>query len=82
MSIFNSQVTQNIWLLAVDVEIQRQKMRIGALYRSHNNRLSTFFDVFEEWVEQHFSIDHTNIIAGDFNIDVSNTHTIVKKLRI
>lgn len=68
----NETFYNSIWILSIEV-ICEQNVNSGiftVIYRSPSSPITQFINVFEQWTIDHIDMSKTNIICGDFNVDL------------
>lgn len=61
-----------VWILSIEVN-SKEKSHSGTytvLYRSPNSVIPEFLEYFESWCERKLDLTKSNLICGDFNIDL------------
>lgn len=70
--ISNTVFNANVWILAIAI-ISQETLYAGTysvVYRSPNSPITEFICIFKEWCESNLDSKKTNIVCGDFNIEV------------
>lgn len=77
---YNKNIDNIIWYMCIEIKNTSLKGLYSCLYRSPSSSIPNFLSTFEEICNETINLSKTNIIIGDFNIDVSKDSLYSKRL--
>lgn len=76
----NDSINNNLWLLGCEIVCKKQKYVLYGLYKSPECTDKDFLVHFDKMCDN-FEYNKTNILLGDFNIDLMNDSCYPKLLK-
>lgn len=80
--IYNANVDHNIWYLSIKVKRGGIKGIYSVLYHSPNSSHANFLNYLEEILTENIDSAMTNVIIGDFNIDLMKSQYSDRLIRL
>lgn len=66
----NKNYQENMWIISIQVKQKQMKGIFSVLYHSPSRSAADFIHILDDWCEEFIEIDQTNMLCGDFNIDL------------
>lgn len=78
----NVAIDRNVWFITIKVKCTGIKGTYSVLYHSPSSSHANFLNYFEELLAENGNSDMTNVIIGDFNIDLERSQYGGRLLRV
>lgn len=66
----NLNKSDNMWILTIKIKQRTLSGLYSVLYRSPSKSVKDFLSYFSVWGEENLDYNESNVICGDFNIDI------------